>query len=276
MTTSAVTHTSRVGSKPGFMSILSSEVTKLRSVRSTYVEVFLTLGLGIGMTALICLAIGSSWDQMNAQDRATFHPADITSFGAIFAVIVMVVLGITFVSSEYTSGMIRLTLTTTPRRNSVLLAKMLIIIAITLVLGLIVALGSFYAGQTVLGTYNGVPTATLGDESAKRAVLGVWLLLPIYPLMGAATAVVLRSTASTITAILGLLFIPSIFGGLLPDTLQKNVLRFLPNYAIDSLSSTGNNDSLTHLGTAAAIGVLAVWLGAFFAIAFASLNRRDV
>jgi len=46
------------------------------------------------MTALICIAIGSSWDQMHPQDRATFHPADVGSFGAIFAVIVLIVFGV--------------------------------------------------------------------------------------------------------------------------------------------------------------------------------------
>jgi ABC-type transport system involved in multi-copper enzyme maturation permease subunit len=276
MTTSAIAQNRRVGSKPSFMSILASEITKLKSIRATYIEIFLTLALGIGMTALICLAIGSTWDQMNAQDQADFSPADISSFGAVFAVIVMVVMGVMFVSSEYTSGMIRLTLTTTPKRTSVLVAKMLIITFVTLVLGFLVALGSFYAGQAVLGSYDGVPTVSIGDSSANRAVLGVWLLLPVYPLLGAAVAVVLRSTASAITAILGLIFVPSIFGALLPDVLQKNVLRYLPNFAIDSLSATGSSDSITHLDTLPAIIVLAVWVIGFFAVAFISLNRRDV
>ncbi len=276
MTTATVPPTNLKASQPGFGSILASEWTKLRSIRATYIQAILTLGLGIGLTALICVAIGSSWDQMNPQDRATFNPADVTSFGSIFALIVLVVLGVMFVSSEYTSGMIRLTLTTTPRRFSVLAAKVFLILVITLVLGFVVAFGSFFAGQAVLGTYNGIPTASIGDSDATRAVLGVWLAMPVFPLLGAAAAVVLRSTASTITAILGLIFIPAIFGGLLPDVLQENVLRYLPNYAINSLSTSEATDSLTHLDTLPAIAVIAAWLLVFYFVAYISLSRRDV
>ena len=264
-------------SRPGFTNALVSELTKLRSVRSTYIQALLTVVLGIGMTALIALAIGSTWDEVSVEERATFDPVNVSSFGSIFALIVLVVLGVMFVSSEYTSGMIRLTLTTTPRRLRVLAAKSLIIIAVVLVLGVIVSVGSFYAGQAVLGSYEGVPTASLSDEGAVRSVVGVWLLMPVFPLLGAAAAFVLRSTASTITAILGLIFVPAIFGGIFPDSIQENVIKFLPSFAIDSVTTTDpGGDSLTRLNEGAALAVIAAWLFVFFFAAYVSLMRRDV
>lgn len=263
--------------RPTFPDVVASESTKLRTVRSTYIEALLTVVLGIGMTALIALAIGSTWDEVSPEDRATFDPASLSSFGSIFALIVLVVLGVTFVSSEYTSGMIRLTLTTTPRRMEVLMAKSLIIIAVSLVLGAITSLGAFLAAQAVLGGYEEVPTASLSDDEALRSVIGGTLAMPVFPLLGAWAAVVLRSTASTLTAILGIIFVPAIFGGLFPDSIQENVIKFLPNFAIDSLTTTDTTgESLTRLDDGAALVVIAVWLFAFFFAAYVSLVRRDV
>lgn len=263
--------------RPGFPSVLASESTKIRSVRSTYIEGLLTVVLGIGMTALIALAIGSTWNEASAEDRASFDPASLGGFGSIFALIVLVVLGVTFVSSEYTSGMMRLTLTTTPRRVRVLVAKSLIITAISLVLGAITSVGAFFAAQAVLGGYEEVPTASLSDDAALRAVIGGALAMPVFPLLGAWGAVVLRSTASTLTAILGIIFVPAIFGGLFPDSIQENVIRFLPNFAIDSLTTTDTTgDSLTRLDDGPAVAVIVLWLAVFFVAAYFSLTRRDV
>jgi ABC-type transport system involved in multi-copper enzyme maturation permease subunit len=261
---------------PGFGSTLASEWVKLRSVRATYIEVLLTILLALGMTALIALAIGSTFDQLNPQDQATFDPVFTSFFGAAFGAIVMTVLGVTFVSSEYTSGMIRQTLTTTPRRLRVLTAKMLIVTGVTLVLGVIASFGSFWIGQAVLGSYEGVPTASL-EGDALQAVVAASLTAPLFPLIGAALGAILRSTASAITTVLSIIFVPSIFGGLLPDVLQENVMRYLPGNASDQLlMTTTDTDSLLYLDAAPAIALIAFWLIAFYAVAGLSMIKRDV
>ena len=99
--TSATTPTRN---SPGFGATLASEWVKLRSVRSTYIEAGLAVGLAIVMTALICLAIGSAFDEFSDQERADFDPVFTSFFGTAFGGIVLIVLGVTFMSSEYTAA----------------------------------------------------------------------------------------------------------------------------------------------------------------------------
>ena len=93
------------------------------------------------------------------------------SCGSLFSAIVFAVIGATAVTSEYGSGMMRITLTATPRRGRVLAAKAAVVAAVTLVAGLVTATTTFVVAQLVFASY-GVPTASLGDGDALRTVLG--------------------------------------------------------------------------------------------------------
>ena len=260
---------------PGFFSQVGAEWTKLRSVRSFYIQAALAVILAIAMSALIGLAIGSSWKKMDVSDRATFDPIFSSLFGLAFSGIVLTVMGVTQVSSEYTSGMIRLTMAATPSRLRVLFSKALLIALVTWAIGAVVVIGAFFAGQTVLGSYAGVPTASLSDSQTQHALLGAWLLTPMFPLIGAALGAILRSTASAITATLALIFVPSLFGGLLPNTWQKHVLAYLPGNASDSFLRT-DHTYLTYLHPAVAIFTIAVWLVLFYGVASFLIQRRNV
>jgi len=66
------------------------------------------------------------------------------------------------VTSEYGTGMIRLTLTATPRRGRVLAAKAAVVGGVTLVAGLVTATVTFLVAQAVFAAH-GVPTASLAD-----------------------------------------------------------------------------------------------------------------
>jgi ABC-type transport system involved in multi-copper enzyme maturation permease subunit len=262
--------------QPGFADTLASEWTKLRSIRATYIQIVLALVLALGMAALIALAIGSSFDQLNPEDQATFDPVVTSQFGMAVGGIVMIVLAVTFVSSEYTSGMIRQTFTSTPRRLRVLTAKFAIIMFLMLSLGTIASLGSFFIGQAVLGSYEGVPTATLQGDTL-RAIVAASLTAPFFPLIGASLGAILRSTASAITTVLSLMFVPGILSALLPDAIQENVMRYLPNNATDQLMVTRPDvDSPLHLDVLPAALLALVWFAVFAIGAGISITRRDV
>jgi ABC-2 type transport system permease protein len=260
--------------RAGFAATLTSEWTKLTSLRSTSIMLGLSLLLGIGMTALITTIIGNTWSDWPAEEQATFEPLFISFFGTIFTAILLSVLGVTLVSSEYSSGMIRTTLTATPRRGRVWLAKVLIIAAVTLVAGTMATVGMVLVGQAIFDAY-GIPSASLGDGDAFRTVLGVCLGQPLFPLIGAALAVLLRNTAGAITTVLALLFAPSIFGPLLPSWWQENILRFLPGPASDNLAMLNDTDALLYMATGAAGVVVVAWIVLFVGVAYLSLIRRD-
>src|SRR5918992_370452 len=123
MTTIAIPHTVP-SQKPGLVSQINAEWTKLRSVRAFYIQVGLATLVAIGMSALICFAIISNWD---TEQAVTFQPVATSLIGLVFSGLVLAVTGVTLVASEYTSGMIRLTMAVTPSRLRVLLAKAIVI-----------------------------------------------------------------------------------------------------------------------------------------------------
>ena len=262
--------------RPGFSSVLASEWVKLRTLRSTYIQIGLALALAIVMTALVSVAIGSAFKDLSESDQADFDPAVVTLIGASIGQIALIVFGVTMVSSEYTSGMIRQTLTTTPGRLEVLAAKAIMILTVTLVVGMVVVFGSFLVGQVLLATYEGVPTASLSGETLRAVVAG-WLTLPLFPLIGAALGVLLRSTATAITSVLSIFFVPGILAVLLPDVVQRNVMRFLPdNASAQLLQTSADTDSPLYLDIAPAAALVIGWLLAFGAAAALSITRRDV
>ncbi len=272
MTATTVTATG-APQRIGFGATLASEWSKLWSVRSTWISVGLALLLPIGLAALLGTTIGATADEPQMQMDG-FDPVLFSLPGSIFTLILLSVLGVMFVSNEYSSGMIRLTLTVTPQRGRVLAAKALIILVVTLVVGIIATVGMFLVSQALFAAYD-LPSVSLDDPDALRAVAGVSLTSPVFPLIGLAFAFLLRSTAGAITAVLGTVFLPDIIGLLLPQWWQENVLVYLPAAASDAIS-IGHLEQLPFaLEIGPAIAAVVAWVVAFLALAYVSLLRRD-
>lgn len=261
--------------QPGFMDQVSAEWTKLSSLRATYIQVLLAIAITVIVTALTTIfGDASNWSDLSLEEQTSFDPTRISLMANVFSTIILTILGVMLISSEYTSGMIRLTFASTPHRPRVLFAKALVVLGVTLFAGFFIAFGSFFVGQTMLGSYEDVPTASLSDGDTLRAVFSSWLTTPVFPLIGAALAAILRSTASAITAGLGLIFAPVIVGGLLPDWWDENVLAYFPGNASDMLKVT-YTDISGYIEPTFAVVALIVWLVGFFGVAHVLLQRRD-
>lgn len=258
----------------GFTNTLASEWAKLFSLRSTYITLAIGVALCLGMTALVSLAVGSTYSDWTPEEQATFEPIMFSMVGVVFGGIVFTVFGALAGSSEYSSGMIRLTLTATPQRGRVLAAKALIVAAVTTVLGFVTVIGMFLIGQAVLASY-GMPTTSLGDSDALRAVLGISVTSATFPLIGLSLAFLLRSTAGAITAALAILWLPEIFGAVLPNAWTENVLSRLPGPAMDSATVGHIVDSQMY-GDPVVGGVVgALWIVGFLGAAYWRLTRSD-
>ncbi len=258
-----------------FSSTLASEWTKLVSLRSTYITLGLAVILSIAFTVLVVIVVGANWDNLSASEREDFDPITISFFGSIFSAILIVVLGVNAVASEYSSGMIRLTLTATPRRGRLLVAKLLAIGIVTLVIGFALQVAQFLITQFILGSYD-VPTVKLSDTDALRVVIANGVMSPILPVIAATVAVLLRNTAAAITSVLALIFAPAIFGPLFPNWWQENVLSYVLGPATDSIAIGHlDSDEPTRLSLGGAIVVVAAWVAAFVGMAYATLVKRD-
>lgn len=229
--------------------------------------------LAVVATTGAAVAVGASWDHWSATDRAGFDPIVYSFLGLILSGIFAVVLGIRVVSSEYNTGMIRWTLTATPNRSRVFAAKMAVVALVTGAAGLVTSVILFGIGQLVFGAYD-VPSVSLTESTVLRAVLVQAVVTPVYPLIGAALAGVARSAVAPLTAVLVLIFAPSVLAAFVPESWRR-VLRFTPGAASDALSFTSSPDPSTEVGILAAILVIAAWLAAFLAVGGLRFARRD-
>lgn len=208
----APTHGITTAKHPGFDTTLVSEWTKLRSVRSTWIVTGLAVVLSIGFSAAIALVMGLTsepFDTWSEADRVMSDPVTSSMPGLLFSLILLIVLGVTAVTSEYSSSTIRTTFIVTPDRIRVWGAKAIIVGLLGLVIHVIAVPGMFLASQAIYGSF-GLETARVTDSDATRFLLVVALVVPLtYTLIPMSFAYLLRGTASAITAAIGFLFLSS-------------------------------------------------------------------
>ena len=90
-----------------FADVLRSEWTKLRSVRSTFWALAVTVVLGIGLGAVISAAAAHSYARFSVAQKLSWDPTGVSGAGMAIAQLAIAVLGVLCISSEYSSGMIR-------------------------------------------------------------------------------------------------------------------------------------------------------------------------
>ena len=223
--------------RAGFGGTLRSEFTKIRSVRSTYWALLVLLAVSIGIGAAISAGTAANWNQTSAADRATFDATQASIAGLFYlGQLVIVVLGALVLTSEYSTGMIRTSLTAMPRRVTVYVAKAVVFAVIALAVTLVAAFIAFFLGQALLASTH--ESATLSQANVLRAVIGSALYVTLCGLFAYAAGAILRHTAATITSVIGLLFVIPILVHLLPQSWYQDVARWLPDAAGRALSVT--------------------------------------
>lgn len=259
---------------PGFAAAFGAEWAKLRTAKAPRRNLVLGTVLGIGLSVLLAVIVGATFDDWPAAEQADFNPVLYPLSGSLFIAIFFAAVGVNVVASEYTSGMLRLTLTATPRRGRVLAAKALAVAAATSLFGLVAAVAMLAAGQLVFAAYD-LPSVGAGDADLWRTLVLLVVLGPVFPVIAVALTFVLRSTAAALSTVLALIFAPTMFGGLLPSWWQRNVVSLLPGPASDSVALGHLADSEMYLHPVAAALVVVAWLVGALALANRVLARRD-
>ncbi len=246
---------------------MRSEWVKFRSLKTSWMLLGATVVGLVGMSLVIAYLTRSPAPGVDAEDVA----ASATLQGFHIGELLLGALGVLLVTAEYSSGTIRTTLQSVPRRLPVLWAKQLVITAVVVVTMLVTVFAAFWASQALLGQYR--PGSSLSDPGALRAVLGIALYLGALTALGMAIGWIVRSTPGALVAYLGLvLVLPGITGTLL-GSFGKTVSKYLPTEAGSSLvSSFQPPDALSP--TAGAL-VLVAWIVGAVAVAAVLLRRRD-
>ncbi|HZE34491.1 MAG TPA: ABC transporter permease [Actinoallomurus sp.] len=255
----------------GFLGVLRSEFLKLRSVPSTFWTLALTVVFNVVFAALAATFVAG---RLSAADRQKVDGIRLALAGLHLSQVAIGVLGVLVMTSEYGTGMIRVTFAAVPRRRVVLAAKAMVFAATALVVGTVSSFAAYFVFQTLLSGSGTGLKSSLGDPGVLRAVTGGGLYLAVLGLLGLGLGTVIRAGAGAIATLFGLLFAPALLLDLLPHSWQSTVGPYLPMQAGSQIfvAVSGEPDSL---GTWTGFGVFCLYAVAAVTVGFVLLDRRD-
>jgi ABC-2 type transport system permease protein len=249
-----------------------SEWTKLRSLRSTRWSLVVAALFAIGLPCLIAAVTSSHWGSMSPPERANHQPLDIALAGVYVAQLAIGVLGVLVITGEYSTGMIRATMTAVPKRLPVLWAKAAVYAAVTFAFALPAVLAAFFASQAILSKHD-ILQVSFSSPGIARSVIGGALYLTVLGIFALALGAIVRNTAGGIATFAGIMFVIPPLLLVLPASWNDAISPYLPDAAgRDVLSLTQGAHSL---GPWAGFALFCGYAAAAVAIAAALLVRRD-
>jgi ABC-2 type transport system permease protein len=261
------------GSWAGFAEALHAEWTKLRTVHSM-LWLLLTTVVLTAVPGVIASSI------IKCPGSCSDDPAQASLGGVLVGQAAIAVLAVLLITSEYSSGMIRISLTAVPRRTTMLAAKATILTAAVLVTGAVAVLGSVLASEPFLAANgftakHGFVPFTLVHGLILRAAGGSVLYLALIALLSLGIAVAVRDSGVAITVVLGLLYVVPILGkAVLSRQWGIRIARDAPANAGLAIQATRNLRSLP-IGPWEGLGVLGLWAAAALLLGWALLRWRD-
>jgi ABC-2 type transport system permease protein len=240
-------------------STLHAEWTKLRTAPGTIglllALVVATIGVSI---AAACATTCASRDC--GQDLTKLSLTGVQLGQAVVAILAVLVIG-----NEYSTGMVRVTLTALPRRAGVLAAKAAIVTGVVAAAAILAVLGSLAAGRFILPAH----------EFVLRPAVGSVLYLVLVGLMSLGTATAVRNPAAAIGIVLGLIYVFPIVTQVVTDPRwQKQLQQVGPMSAGLAVQATVDVDALP-IGPWEGLGVLAPWALAALLAGGLLFERRD-
>ena len=259
--------------RAGFVGTLRSEFTKIGSTRSTYWTL-----LALVVVTIAIGALGSFAATQNVDGNGSyFDPTNRSLDGLYLGQLVIAALGALTITSEYSTGMIRTSLTAMPRRGVVFAAKAVAFSVVAFVTGLVTCFGAFFVGQALMSGKH--INASLGQPNVLRAVIGGALFLTVCGLLAFGLGMILRFTAGAITASIALLFVVPLLVILLPQSWQNDVNKWVPTYAGMQIFTTKpdpTDPAVAHNFSAwAGFGVFAMYAAIALIGGIVAFRRRD-
>jgi ABC-2 type transport system permease protein len=251
--------------------VFRSEWTKLRSVRSTRWSLFAATVLTIGFPLLASAIISSHWGSRSPGDRASFNPLDPALIGSQIAQLAIAVLGVLVITGEYSTGMIRASLSAVPKRLPVLWGKAVVFGATTFGLMLPAVLIAFFASQAILGRHHA--SYSWNHPGVARAVIGAVLYLVVVAVFSLGIGTIVRNTAGGIATFAAIFFVLPPLMNVLPTSWNNAISPYLPSEAGRAIIQlTHGSDTLAPW---TGFAVFAGYAAAALAVAAVVLLRRD-
>jgi ABC-type transport system involved in multi-copper enzyme maturation permease subunit len=208
-----------------------------------------------------------------------------TLVGTFVGLIIAAVVGAMFITAEYRRGLIRTTLTASPRRGRVLAAKAFVVGAVTFATGLVAAAVVVVFGQRVLRG-NGVYVHAASTPTELRVIAGTAALLAFAAVLALGLGALLRRSVTAVTAAVVVIVLPYLLAmTVLPAGAAQWLLRVSPAAAFALQQAAPEYPQVANLYTPAngyfplppwaGFAVLAGWAALALGLATVSFRRRD-
>ncbi len=242
----------------GFSHAARMEWIKLRTLRSTRWTLLATVAGAVG----IAVAIGA-----NSRDRSSDLTNNILA-GIAPGLLMLGILGVLTMTSEYSSGMILSTLAVVPNRARLLAAKASVLGLAALAVGEAAAFLAFLTGSATLPDGQRVPT--LDQPAVLRAVVLSGAGLSLVSLLGLGLGAILRHSPIA----LGVYVVTGFLGGQFALLFAPSVARYVP------LGIVGNSLAVVtpkadDLSPWAGLALLCLYAAAALGTGGWLLTRRD-
>jgi ABC-2 type transport system permease protein len=253
---------------------LHAEWTKLRTVASTG---WLLLGAAV-LTAAVSAAADAAATCPSGGCQA--DPAKLSLTGVQVGQAIVALIAVLAISNEYSTGMIRVTLTAMPRRLTVLAAKAALVAGLVLAAGAVAVLASVLAGRLILPGHgftaaHGYPALSLGTGPVLRAACGSVLYLALIALLSLGLATAVRESAVAIGLVLGLLYVFPVVTSVVGNAhWERHLEQIGPMTAGLDMQATANLSSLP-LTPWEGLGVLALWAAGALVVGALVFRFRD-
>lgn len=203
--------------------------------------------------------------------------------GAFVGLMAMVVIGALFITSEYRRGLIRTTLTASPRRGRVLAAKAVVLACVVFVLSLAASAFSMWFVDR-LRRNNGTYISPASSLTEIRVLVGTAAVLAIAAVLALAIGTIVRRSATAVAAAIALIVLPYILGVSSIGALQW-MLRVTPaaGFAVQQTLHQYPQVDGVYIASAGyyplspweGFGVLLAWAALALGLAFVVLRKRD-
>jgi ABC-2 type transport system permease protein len=269
-----------------FWRVLRSEWIKFRTLRSTLWTVVVTAVVMVGFALLMASIMRAAVDNPEMQQEMSQDPGmqamgglagtTAITLGYSFGQLAVAVLAALIVTSEFSTGMIRSTFATVPHRLPALWAKLVVIVAATVVV-ISLALGVAYLVTMPLLDAAGL-SIDLSEPDQVRVLLGCVLYLATVAAFALAVGTLMRHTAGAIFTLVALFFVLPIIFSIIVATSDAAwtdwVNKLLPSVAGERIISRGPTPD-TLLEPWVGYGVLAAYTVVLLVAAAVTLKRRD-
>src|ERR1700759_2796188 len=186
-----------------FRDVTRMEWIKLRSLRSTWVTLALTVAAAVTCAWLV---------GVNSKNAGS----DVTNnllVGVAFGLLLTGVLGALAMTSEYSSGLVRVTLVAVPDRRRLLLAKATVVGLLALAAGEVASFVSYTVGTLTLP--GDIPAPSLTQPAVLRAVVLAGAGYALIGLLGLGLGAIVRHPGAAITILVGGVYVAVQFVGLI-------------------------------------------------------------